>query len=187
MAFPDLLILRHGETEWNREGRMQGWLDSPLTALGRDHARRQGAILTAFGVSDRTVYGSPSGRAMQTASLALPDSPVVVDERLREIGLGKWTGMLREDIAAAEPQLFGAGGFDWYDHAPEGEGLSGLERRVTAFLAELTSSSVIFTHGITSRIMRCCVMGVPVSEFGSVGGGQGVVYHLRDGHSEMLA
>lgn len=187
MSLPDLLILRHGETEWNRAGRMQGRLDSPLTELGRTQARRQGAILTTFGVSGWTVYGSPAGRVRQTANMALPGWPVVLDERLREIDLGSWNGMLRRDIAASVPHLFETDDLRWYDHAPDGEGLQALHLRVAGFLADVTGPSVVFTHGITSRVMRCVAMGLPLDAFERVGGGQGVVYHLSDGQSEMLA
>ena len=66
---PPLFLLRHGQTVWNREGRMQGRLDSPLTPLGQVQAARQGAILRANGVAfpART---SPRGRARTTAALA---------------------------------------------------------------------------------------------------------------------
>jgi len=187
MSFPELLILRHGETEWNREGRLQGGLDSALTETGRDQARRQGEILQEFRVDGWAGFSSPQGRAMQTAGIALADRPIAADPRLREIGLGDWSGQLRAELAAKSPHLFVGCGLGWYDHAPGGEGLIALEQRVAAFLAELDSPAVIVTHGITSRVIRCIAQGLPTKAFDTLGGGQGVVYHIRHQQSQMLA
>ena len=94
---PALLILRHGETEWNRAGRMQGALDSPLTETGRAQARRQGVILRAFGIEGWRWVASPQGRAAQTAAIAAQglDLEIATDDRLKEIGIGDWTGATR--------------------------------------------------------------------------------------------
>ncbi len=189
MAYPEFLILRHGETEWNRAGRLQGALDSPLTALGKEQARRQNAILRGFGTNGWAWYCSPQGRARHTARIAARGMTVSVryDARLREIGMGGWAGRLRDELAAEAPQLFETDGLGWYDHAPGGEGLVALERRATAFLAELPGPGVIVTHGITSRVMRCVALDLPVADFGTLGGGQGVVHHIRDGVSRLLS
>lgn len=189
MEFPEFLILRHGETEWNREGRMQSSLDSPLTDKGRAQARRQNAILREFGAEGWRWYASPQWRAMNTAQIAAhgSGSEITPDDRLREIGLGDWTGQLRSDIAAQVPHLFETDGLGWYDYAPGGEGLAALERRAAAFLADLTTPAVIVTHGITSRVIRCVAQGLPVDAFDTLGGGQGVVYHICRGQSELLA
>ena len=187
MTVPDLMILRHGETEWNRVGRMQGALDSPLTDIGTQQAQRQAEILAGQDVSGWTAYASPQGRAMRTAEIALPNREKIQDARLREIDLGVWTGMLRSDIAKDAPHLFEQDDFSWYDHAPEGEGLLALEQRCRTFLSSLSGPSVLVTHGITSRVIRCIVQGLPAEAFETVGGGQGVVYRLREGKSEKLA
>ena len=82
--YPELLILRHGETEWNREGRMQGALDSPLTYVGRAQALAQGAALRAAGIGPVRWFSSPQGRALETARLASGEARVTADDRLRE-------------------------------------------------------------------------------------------------------
>jgi probable phosphoglycerate mutase len=186
MRYPEHLILRHGETEWNREGRLQGELDSRLTATGREQALRQGAILAAFGTSGWACYCSPQERAVQTAALAVPQARVHLDERLREIGLGEWSGQLRSDIAMRVPELFEGNSLDWYHHAPGGEGLVSLAARLTSFLVDVDQPAIIVTHGITSRVLRCLLVGLPAMSFGTVGGGQGVVYHIRNGSSRLL-
>ncbi len=184
----ELLILRHGQTEWNRIGRMQGWRDSSLTALGRAQAARQGDILRGLGVGGWPWFSSPQGRAMTTARIALGDAagPITPDGRLREIGLGDWTGALRETIRAGAPHLFANGDLGWYDHAPGGEGLTALAARAQAFLDDLDGPVVVVTHGITSRVMRALALGMAVRDFDKLPGGQGVVHHIRDGRARVI-
>ncbi|MEX0283770.1 MAG: histidine phosphatase family protein [Paracoccaceae bacterium] len=182
---PALLVLRHGETEWNLAGKLQGALDSPLTEKGQKQAQQQGAILASLGAMDWNWYSSPQGRAAETARLA-GGVDVTRDARLREIEMGEWSGRYRADLAEESPELFGGAHLAWYDHAPGGEGTTAVAIRVAAFLAELTGPSVIVTHGITSRIIRCLVLGRPVEDFGLLEGGQGVVHHVENGETRCL-
>ncbi|MFK7753732.1 MAG: histidine phosphatase family protein [Sedimentitalea sp.] len=187
MHCPEFLVLRHGETEWNRMGRMQGALDSPLTPKGRQQAARQGDILRRFGTADWSFLSSPQGRARATAEIALgPDAGIIEDARLAEITVGDWTGIARDTLMAQHPHLFENGDLGWYDHAPGGEGLAGLAMRCESFLKQLQGPSVIVTHGITSRVLRCFAQGLPYDAFETLNGGQGVVYHLKDGVSTLL-
>jgi len=190
MAYPDLLILRHGETEWNLAGRMQGEMDSPLTATGRAQAGAQQRILTRFGIDGWNVWSSPQGRAAATARIALGTraDDVRTDPRLSEITMGEWTGLQRSAIAAAAPHLFESEmDLIWYDHAPGGEGIEALFARTGAFLAELKVPGVIVTHGITSRMLRCHALGLEPGAFAELPGGQGVVYHLSGGVQTCLS
>lgn len=184
---PELFILRHGETEWNRAGRMQGGLDSPLTARGAAQAEAQGRILRAFGIGGIGWISSPQGRARQTAEIAR-GAGVETDDRLREIGMGDWAGLLREEIAASVPDLFApdAAPLAWYGHAPGGETLDAVAARVAAFLATLDGPRVVVTHGITSRMLRCAALGLPPEMFRHLEGGQGVVYRIGPSIYERL-
>lgn len=188
MSLPDLLILRHGETQWNLAGRLQGALDSPLTPRGRAQADAQGRILARFGIESWTIWSSPQGRAVATAERALgPGADMRLDPRLAEIGMGRWTGLQRAQIAAQMPHLFGArSDLGWYDHAPEGEGLAALHKRTGAFLADLDGPAIIVTHGITSRMLRCHALGLAPEAFGDLPGGQGIIYHLSGGMQTCL-
>lgn len=189
MEYPEFLILRHGETVWNRQGRMQGGLDSPLTETGVAQAERQRGILSEFDLSGWRWFVSPQGRATHTARIASRDltGTLRTDSRLREIGMGAWTGRMRNDLMAEAPHLFEGDGLGWYDHAPDGEGLVALETRCRDFLADMPGPAVIITHGITSRVMRCLALGRPVEKFDQLTGGQGVVYHVRAGNSRLLS
>lgn len=188
MTYPDLLVLRHGETEWNKAGRLQGHLDSPLTALGEAQARRQGEILAAFGADENWRWlTSPQGRARRTAEIAKGGGGARsgMDERLAEIGIGPWAGRMRDDLMSAHPELFKDNPLHWYDRVEGGEGVRALAARLSSLLEELDQPTVLVTHGITSRVLRCLATGQPWDAYVDVGGGQGVVYHIRNGESEM--
>lgn len=185
----DIYILRHGQTEWNAARRMQGGLDSPLTALGKAQARRQGEILRSLGADRLPVHVSPQGRALATVALALPGATPQVDDRLREISLGAWDGLTAEDISALggdSPASFGEGkGFYWYDTTP-GERFAAIEARTRSFVADLQGPAVIVTHGITSMFLRGALLGLDIRAIADLPGGQGVVHHLRDGIATLL-
>lgn len=187
--YPELLILRHGETEWNREGRMQGALDSPLTYVGRAQALAQGAALRAAGIGPRHWFSSPQGRALETARLASGEARVTPDDRLREIGMGSWSGRLRDDIATDVPHLFAPDSppLAYYGHAPGGETPEEVAVRLGPFLAALDGPAVVVTHGVTSRVLRCLLLGLPVNTFAYLGGGQGVAYRVADGLYQRLS
>ena len=190
MTYPDLLILRHGETEWNLAGRMQGERDSPLTARGRAQAATQQCLLQRFGIEGWTPWTSPQGRALATAQIALGPRAAELrpDARLREITMGAWTARKRSEIAATVPHLFRTeADLSWYDHAPGGEGLESLYARTGAFLSDLDTPAVIVTHGITSRMLRCHALGLEPGAFDTLPGGQGVVYHLSRGVQTCLS
>lgn len=182
---PPLYILRHGQTEWNRAGRMQGQLDSALTAIGRDQAERQGRILAALGLPDDTMFRtSPLGRARATASIALRAlaGAVAEDDRLREVSVGRCEGLTHAEIDMRFPGLIDRERpFEWYFNCPGGESMATLGARVAAFLDSLDRPTVIVTHGITSRFLRARILGCDWRSLGSADGGQGVVYELVRG------
>lgn len=189
MRYPELFVLRHGETEWNREGRWQGVFDSPLTEMGREQARNLGRLLRDIGVTPVThrFFVSPQGRAQQTARIVLGDTAeATTDERLSEIGVGEWAGMRREEIIAAAALPPGASFLDHYRAAPNGEPFEALYARVQAFLGDLDGPAVVVTHGITSRFLRAAALGWGIERVGDLPGGQGVVHRLRDGWHETL-
>lgn len=189
MGYPEILVLRHGETEWNSQGRLQGEQDSPLTEVGEQQAARQQAILAQLGPERYVWRSSPQGRAWKTARIALQgaDVEIVQDPRLREVEMGRWSGCRRDDLMRDNPGLFEQDGLGWYDLAPDGEGLAALAERCQAVLSDLSVPTGLITHGITSRVLRCLAQGLPWEALDQVGGGQGVVYRIRDGQSELLA
>jgi probable phosphoglycerate mutase len=185
-AFPELYVLRHGETEWNAQNRLQGRFDSPLTSVGKAQARSQRSILKTRDLTGFSAFTSPQGRAFHTASIALESltDGIETDNRLREIGVGDWAGRARADVMALAPDAHDT--FDLYERAPGGEGFNALRMRCVAFLEELDGPSVLVTHGITSRMLRLIVLGLPDAALRDLPGGQGVVFHLEAGQQNRL-
>ena len=185
MSHPELYILRHGETTWNAENRMQGELNSPLTEKGLRDAARQGAILAARDLAGFVFLTSPQGRAFQTAGIALAGiaDHIRTDDRLREIGDGDWSGRLRDELPVPE----GKNPFmAQYEIAPNGEGFARLKQRCRDFLGDLQGPAVLVTHGITSSMIRGLVVGEKAHAQRNSHGGQGYVYHLKDGDQFLL-
>ncbi|NHF74306.1 histidine phosphatase family protein [Paracoccus xiamenensis] len=188
MGFPDLYLMRHGQTEWNAAGRMQGHQDSPLTVLGRQQAARQADIMAPILATGQQVarISSPLGRAVQTAEIVFAGQDFTTDARFREISVGEFEGRTRGDIEAAYPDLFANTWLGWYDRAPGGETLNDLRVRVTEALSELTGPTAIVCHGITLRMARLVVLGWPDTRLEEMEVRQGAVHLMRDGRHEML-
>ena len=184
---PDLYILRHGETTWNREGRMQGRLNAPLTPRGREQAVRQGALLAGRDLTGFAFLTSPLGRAVQTAGLALAEiaTEIRTDERLREQDVGVWSGQLRRDFAPDATHEGPDGDLSIYARAP-GEGLASVAARARAVISDLDGPAVIVCHGIISRFLRCAALGLAESAWTDLPGGQGNVFFISAGRMEEL-
>jgi probable phosphoglycerate mutase len=164
---------------------MQGELNSPLTPKGIQDAIRQGEILQSLDLEGFDFICSPQGRAFQTAGLAVAKIAMHVrtDDRLREIGVGDWSGVLRDSLPTPE----GKDPFmSHYEIAPNGEGFERLEARCRDFLDDLKRPSVLITHGITSRMLRSLIAGEGAVSVRTIHGGQGCVYHLKDGVQKLL-
>ncbi len=176
-------MLRHGETEWNREGRIQGQLNSALTAKGRDQARRQGHALRRLrnDLGDHQVLCSSLGRAQQTARLALESEDFLTEKRLVEIGCGKWEGTCHEDRLLSDPELAPHlnEDFDIYINAPGGEGLEGLSNRLVTFLEDLQAPAIIFSHKIALVVMRALLCGSELSS--NMAPPQGSILEINNG------
>jgi broad specificity phosphatase PhoE len=146
-----ILLARHGETDWNREGRFQGHADPPLNELGRTQAAGLTAELVSVELA--AVYSSPLCRALQTAEVvAAPRGlePVTV-EALREVDVGSWQGLTRGELEARFPEQFAR----WLDYGKgweDGETYDELGRRVVRALLGLAGAHagervLAVTHG----------------------------------------
>lgn len=190
-ALPELLILRHGETEWNREGRFQGALDSALTGRGRAQAEALGRLLASLGVAPRShgAITSPQGRARETARIALGPLgfEAAEDLRLAEIGMGIWSGLCHGEVASRWPGPEGEPILDFYARCPEGEGLASVAARAGAALSELDRPTVIVTHGITLRVLCALALGGDLSEAGRVVVPQGSVARVAGGRLDIVS
>jgi 2,3-bisphosphoglycerate-dependent phosphoglycerate mutase len=158
----ELWLIRHGETDWNVEGRIQGFSDRPLNDKGLRQAELLAPRLaqTPFDA----VYASDLDRACTTARTALPGADVHVDPRLRELSYGifegkTWTGLDVDEAAAARhwsEDRFGR-------RIPGGESYGDLMERMAAFRADLPERGRVaaFSHGGTIRSALYGVLGLP--------------------------
>ena len=189
MAYPEIYVLRHGETEWNAEHRMQGRLNSPLTAKGIAQAERQGEIMRALGRDDLDLLCSPQGRAFQTAAIVFAHAQTITtDAKLCEIDVGLWQGRLRQELVLeCDLKETPDGPLALYEHAEGGEGFVALRERCRQLLDSLPGPTALVTHGITSRMLRLVYLGWDTGRMDELPGGQGVVHHLSGVDQEILS
>ena len=159
---PLIYFLRHGETDWNVEQRIQGHLDVPLNDRGRLQAARNGRVLGEL-LGDAAGFdfvSSPLLRARQTMDIvrekmSLPSAAYRMDDRLREIGRGNWQGYLRAEVRKAFPDEFLASERDWWNYQTPGAGgesFAMLSGRVCDWLDGVDRDTVAVAHG---GVMRC--------------------------------
>ena len=171
-----LLLVRHGVTTWNREGRFQGHLDPPLDPIGVEQARLLGTRLAAEERGPTRIVTSPLTRASATAEL-LADTmrrtrreiDVDTDEGLMEIGQGDWSGRTHTEIARDDAERYAAwraGGGQVTP--PGGETLEAATARIVAALARLISDNgstlCVVSHGGILRLAAGHLLGLPVLE-----------------------
>lgn len=180
-----LYIIRHGETYWNAEQRMQGRLDSPLNPRGREQAERHAQTLLRMGGVDY-VLSSPSGRTRETTSIINRQigAPVDYDEALMERDCGLWSGFTVQEIAADYPDAWAARDIDPFHHRPpEGENLPDLIERVAPCLAAVAALPferiALVTHGIMSRAILTHLLPLVPEEANRVRHPNDVFYRLR--------
>jgi len=184
-----LYLLRHGETEFNVAGRLQGQQDSSLTARGRAQARAHGALLKdliAEPVAWRVV-ASPLGRTLDTARLAcaelgLPDSAIETDPRLKEVAYGHWEGLTHAEVETRYRDQWVARERDiWGFVVPGGESYAMLAARVQAFLDEADGRTIVVSHGGTGRMLRGLYSRLAPAEIKSLEQPQDAIHRLTQG------
>jgi broad specificity phosphatase PhoE len=169
-----MLLLRHAETEWNRERRFQGWRDSPLSAAGREQAESAARLLTASPMA--AVWASPLGRARETAAIiATPHGlPVREAEAFKEMGFGEWEGLTRDEVQARFPGALEAWAETPHEAAwPGAESLAAVRARVIAGLAALREAHAdgtvcLVSHGITCRVLILEALGLGLDRLWSI-------------------
>ncbi len=159
---PTLVFLRHGETDWNVEGRLQGQRDVPINAKGRGQARHNGEtvrdkIPEAAGFD---FVASPLVRARETMEIArtamgLDPTLYRIDDRLKELTFGDWEGYTYRDIERAHPGWVAHRLADkWLFQPPGGESYEMLSRRVVGWLETVERPTFVVSHGGVGRVLR---------------------------------
>jgi probable phosphoglycerate mutase len=188
-----IYYVRHGETDWNRTGRLQGTLDIPLNGLGRRQAAQAGRILlhliAANGANKDSLafVASPLGRARATmelmrSELNMPPADYLLDDRLREIGYGEWEGRTLAESEAADPEIFARRQLDkWTVSAPGGETYVSVQLRMRDWYDSILVDTVAVAHGGTARALMVA-LGLKTPESAAdLYVEQGVVYVFGDG------
>ncbi|AHD09122.1 histidine phosphatase family protein [Phaeobacter gallaeciensis] len=188
MAYPKIWFLRHGQTEWNAEGRIQGQLESKLSPLGIEHAQQQASLMAPILAQGPTCIVSPLGRAQQTARIALGGQPYTTDARLAEAQAGVFQGMTREEVEAEYPEIYAANplSLDLFCAAPKGEGYAAFQARIEAFLNGLSEPTVVVAHGLWGQVLRGLICGLSRAEMAALPNEQGCIYELSQGREQVL-
>lgn len=168
-------MIRHGQTDWNAEGRLQGQKDIPLNDTGRAQARGNGAAMAALlcdTVADYDFVASPLTRTRQTMELlrgamGLDPAGYSTDPRLVEISFGDWEGFTLSDIAAAAPERLAERGHAKWNFIPPGadaESYEILSWRIGSWLKSLTRPTVCVSHGGVIRSVFRLIGGLAPEE-----------------------
>jgi len=193
MPAPTIYYIRHGETEWNAVGRLQGVQDIPLNDLGRSQAAGAGRILAGLLAGDGCraaspgFVASPLGRARQTmelvrGALRLPLAGYAIDDRLREIGYGQWEGSTLAQAQLADPKVFAARQRDkWTVSPPGGESYVSVLARMSEWYQQLTGDTVAVAHGGTARALMVALGFETPDSAADLMIEQGAVYVFGDG------
>jgi len=182
---PDkVILLRHGETDWNQERRFQGQSDRGLNEDGEGQAREAAALLAGENID--LIFSSDLIRARGTAAVigGLHHAPVIIDSSLREMNFGDWEGLTFAEIKARDPELLNK----WLENSfetriPGGETAAEVNNRVVKAWANISAAAaerdtvVIVAHGGPLRLLLCYLTGMNPSRHWDfiIGHGESVV------------
>ena len=187
-----LILVRHGESEWNRAGRIQGQVNSPLTDVGISQARAISDYLSGIFLNQELeIYSSPLERAIQTAQIIVKgidhlSSEVIIEERLNDFNLGEISGTYGWDKVAEifpeqaqlrlqDPMRF---------HPSGGESGAEFEARLRSLMEELVGddkTKLFVSHGIVNKFIRGIYKNISGKEMINLGESQNTIYCLEHG------
>ena len=168
MTRPILFFVRHGETDWNAEGRLQGQRDIPLNDVGREQAAMAGRMLARLTPDSAALpwLVSPLSRTQETAQLArtalsLEPKTYVLDPRLKELTFGAWEGLTWPELRQRDPRGANSRSADkWGFAPPKGESYAMLAERIAPWLESVTQTSIIVSHGGVARVLFTLIAGM---------------------------
>lgn len=170
-----IVLVRHGQTEWNRIVRFRGTIDVPLNETGLAQTRAVGRRLASHRIS--AVYSSPLSRALRTAeAIAKPHGLTVAPhEGLQDMSFGAWGGLTPEEAESLSPDLLPR----WFTEPhlvrpPDGGTLDEVRTRVTRAVQDIVARhageiAVLVAHQLVNRVLCCALIGLDNSHFWRVG------------------
>lgn len=163
-----IILVRHGETFWNRERRIQGHTESDLTPLGVRQAQAMAGLVDDLvrreGSEGWRLVASPIGRAQRTADAIARATGLTIetDARLAEICCGEWEGQLWADVATRQPDNVDRS--EWFFRAPGGERFEDVHARAAGWLGDLPPEPerrvIAVSHGVWGRVLRGAYAGL---------------------------
>jgi probable phosphoglycerate mutase len=170
-----IYVIRHGQTDWNAERRLQGQKDIPLNAIGREQARQNGLDLAEILKVEAIPFefvASPLGRTRATmeimrAAMNLPAQNYRTDERLVEVSFGDWEGHTVKELKATVRDRIVERNLNKWDFIPPGDDAESYEImswRVASWLNSVERPTVCVTHGGVIRSLFRTIADVPKNE-----------------------
>lgn len=168
----EIYLVRHAETEWNKEERLQGWSDSPLSDYGRQTAKKLAHKLES--IPFNMAYSSDLGRARESVEILVGQRhiPIEYTKDLRELCLGPWEGKTFQEVKIQEPEKMKR-----YFESPQLHELEGyenyhdLQKRIKSFLGRLKESSyqhvLIVGHGVSVQCIINEILQIDLKDFWS--------------------
>ncbi|HCH3769084.1 TPA: histidine phosphatase family protein [Vibrio parahaemolyticus] len=182
-----IFVLRHGETEFNADKKLQGHCNSSLTSKGSDQARRVGTTLKQY-VENRLfrVYSSTLGRALQTSQIVCEElnysyENLNKEPRLKEFSLGEWEQRTIPSLEQEIPNLLAQN--DWYLQAPNCETYESVRERLSSWLSDVTHDEdiVVVSHGLTGIVLRVLLLGMDYTQVWQQDLPQDAFFIIEDG------
>jgi broad specificity phosphatase PhoE len=187
-----ILLVRHGQTFWNRERRIQGRMESELTPLGERQAAVVATLVAELIARESEPFrmvSSPIGRARKTAEIIARATqlPVELDERLVEISCGEWEGRLHDEVRERHPEHYAR---EWVYGAPGGETFDDVMARVRAWLADQVAEPqrriIVVSHGVWGSCLRGAYSDLSREDVDRQPTPQGAVFCLRAGRIDRF-
>ncbi|EMN7142337.1 histidine phosphatase family protein [Vibrio parahaemolyticus] len=182
-----IFVLRHGETEFNADKKLQGHCNSSLTSKGSDQARRVGTTLKQY-VENRPfrVYSSTLGRALQTSKIVCEElnysyENLNKEPRLKEFSLGEWEQRTIPSLEQEIPNLLAQN--DWYLQAPNCETYESVRERLSSWLSDVAHDEdiVVVSHGLTGIVLRGLLLGMDYTQVWQQDLPQDAFFIIEDG------
>ncbi len=191
----DIYFIRHGETDWNKQGRYQGQSDIELNQTGIEQGKTNGVILQKIfhqknlKPSDFNWFSSPLSRTRKTTEiireqLSEPLPEVTIDERLIELSFGVCEGFRHDDLddelAAALPKRGERGSEFWGLKVSGSESYVEASKRINSFLSEINKPTIVVSHGGIARVFRHIIANTPQVEVVNWIAPQNAVFYFSD-------
>ncbi len=176
-----IILVRHGETDWNKQGRFQGQIDIPLNQNGKEQAKAASGFLK--NVCIEKAFSSSLSRPRETAAIILKEHPgieISLKDNLKEIGHGEWEGKLESEIYSDWPELLKTWKiFPERVQMPEGENIQDVSARSITGWTEIckdlknNETALVVAHDAVNKTILCHLLGLTLSEIWMVKQGNG--------------